>query len=478
MALGLIKHRIKEADKQKIRVLMVENEDEKVSILKNFRQHKDIENIEIIKIPVTEELKLSENPKIPNLEHHRGSLKHSLDILVNTTGDTSVSQLLQKIFSPGVVVDGLLAEAFRKLFVKKSITEEFTEYNKVLGIIIEINQMILSGDSLDSILGSILADAVNLLDADAGTVRLADDENKFLILLASYGTVRKPEEKKLLINERSIGSRVYLTSQATAVEDLAHDGFYPWKTSEARRYTSLLTVPLKLFNRSIGILSVYTIRRREFTKEDIELACLFSSQVAIAINMIEKFERIKLEAITDGLTGLYNHRYFHERLDEEIERAQNNGTSLSLLFCDIDNFKAFNDLNGHEAGDYALKEVARIIKNSIRAMDLTARYGGEEFTVILPETEDWGAEYVAERIRSKVAEFSFNTVGAIPHPLTLSIGIASFPKDAQDKKSLIDKADWAMYYAKRKGKNQVIRFCVNKEGLLGKEACGKSSYSS
>jgi len=469
MVLELIKHKIKEAGKQKIRVIIVEDGDEKDSILENFRQPRDIKNIEIIRVPATEELKLSENLTISTLENHRGLLKHSSDILINATGEVSVSQLLQKILPPEVeVVDGLLAEVFWKLFMEEEgIKEKFAEYNKVLGTIMGINQMILSAHPLENILNSILENAVNLLEADAGTVRLADDENKFLTLLAAYGTVRKPNEKKLLINERSIGGRVYLTGQAIAVEDLAHERFYPWKTPEARIYTSLLTVPLKLFNHSIGILSVYTRRRREFTKKDIEMACLFSSQVAIAIDMIQSFERIKLEAITDGLTELYNHRYFHERLDDEIERARNNSTAVSLLFCDIDNFKAFNDLNGHEAGDNALKEVARIIKNSIRAIDLAARYGGEEFTVILPETEDWGAEYVAERIRKKITEFSFNTAGARPHSLTLSIGIASLPKDAQDKKSLIDKADWAMYYAKRNGKNQVIKFHVDKGAYAG-----------
>lgn len=473
----ILEHKIKEASKQKIRVLcIVEDEDEKASI-QNFRQPREIEeDIEIIRVPATEALKLSENLKISALENHRGLLKHSSDILINAIGETHIIQLLQKISPYEVkVADGLLlAEIFWKLFMEeKSINEKLTKHNKVLGTIMEINRTILSAHPLENILNSILENAVNLLEADAGTVRLVDDENKFLTLLAAYGTVRKPNERKLLINERSVGGRVYLTGQAVAVEDLTHERSYPWELPKTGGYISLLTVPLKLFNHYIGILSIYTRRRRKFTKEDIELACLFSSQVAMVIDMIQSFEEIKLEAITDGLTGLYNHRYFHERLDEEIERARNNGTAVSLLFCDIDNFKAFNDLNGHEAGDYALKEVARIIKNSIRAIDLAARYGGEEFTVILPETEDWGAEYVAERIRNKVAEFSFNTAGAKPSTfLTLSIGIASFPRNAQDKKSLNDKADWAMYYAKRKGKNQVIKFHLNKEAYVRKEAWG------
>ena len=112
--------------------------------------------------------------------------------------------------------------------------------------------------------------------------------------------------------------------------------------------------------------------------------------------------RSELEAITDGLTGLYNHRYFHERLSEEIERCQEQGTSLALLFCDLDNFRAFNDLHGHGSGDKALRAVARVLESSVRHVDLVARYGGEEFAAILIDTAEPGALEVAERIRAGI----------------------------------------------------------------------------
>jgi diguanylate cyclase (GGDEF)-like protein len=165
--------------------------------------------------------------------------------------------------------------------------------------------------------------------------------------------------------------------------------------------------------------------------------------------------RAELDAITDGLTGLYNHRYLHERLGEEIERAHEQSGKLALLFCDLDRFKAFNDRWGHSAGDRALKRVARIVEDSLRHIDLAARYGGEEFAAILIDADLSGAKEAAERIREAVAEERFEADG---EHLTISIGVAMAPGDAGSKEELIDKADWAMYLAKRRGRNRVMSF--------------------
>ncbi|HEY5387974.1 MAG TPA: diguanylate cyclase, partial [Thermoleophilia bacterium] len=165
--------------------------------------------------------------------------------------------------------------------------------------------------------------------------------------------------------------------------------------------------------------------------------------------------RSEIEAITDALTGLYNHRYFHERLSEEIDRCQEQDGELSLLFCDLDNFRAFNEMHGHGAGDRVLRAVARIVESSVRHVDLAARFGGEEFAAILIDTNERGALEVAERIRAGIIEARFSA-GA--DPLSVSIGVASCPVDATFKEELIDKADWAMYLAKRRGRNKVLTF--------------------
>jgi diguanylate cyclase (GGDEF)-like protein len=167
-----------------------------------------------------------------------------------------------------------------------------------------------------------------------------------------------------------------------------------------------------------------------------------------------RVSRAELEALSDGLTGLYNHRYLHERLQEELERARREDAELSLLFIDLDQFKGHNDALGHKAGDEALRRVARILEQCSRRVDLAARYGGDEFALVLVDTGDAGAGEVAERVRKIVA--AGHVDGA--SPLTVSIGIATFPGDARTKDELLDKADWALYAAKRAGRDQVVHF--------------------
>ena len=155
------------------------------------------------------------------------------------------------------------------------------------------------------------------------------------------------------------------------------------------------------------------------------------------------------------LTGLYNHRYLHERLSEELHRARELGRPLTALFCDLDHFKDYNDANGHSAGDAVLREVAHLIEQSVRNVDIAARYGGEEFVVLLVETGREAALAVAERIRERIRAAGFTAHGT---PLTVSIGIAGYPEDAERREELLDKADWAMYLAKRRGRDQVATF--------------------
>jgi diguanylate cyclase (GGDEF)-like protein/excisionase family DNA binding protein len=165
--------------------------------------------------------------------------------------------------------------------------------------------------------------------------------------------------------------------------------------------------------------------------------------------------RAQLEAITDEVTGLYNHRHLHERLADELERAAEQGSRVALLLCDVDEFKTFNDAYGHSAGDRALHDIARIIEGSARHVDMAARYSGEEFAVVLIDTDPEGAREVGERIRRGV-----RTAQLAPgsEPLTLSVGVAIYPDDAADKQELIDRAEAAMSVAKRQGHDHLVAF--------------------
>lgn len=188
---------------------------------------------------------------------------------------------------------------------------------------------------------------------------------------------------------------------------------------------------------------------------DDEIGQLAKSFNAMAEAIKRRDASLTALAITDGLTGLYNHRHFKSELDRAIMSAARFNHPLSLIMADIDLFKRYNDSNGHAAGDTALKTVATLIKKATREVDLTARYGGEEFAVILKETTLEGAVEVAQRIRALIEAqaISFGTNGK--QILTLSLGAASFPEQAHDAASLINAADKALYRAKELGRNRV-----------------------
>lgn len=160
--------------------------------------------------------------------------------------------------------------------------------------------------------------------------------------------------------------------------------------------------------------------------------------------------------VKDGLTGLYNQSYIKERLQEEIYRAERYRASLSVLMIDLDDFKAINDTFGHPVGDKALKAIARMIVETIRASDIPGRYGGEEFLVILPETTSPQALIAAERIRNKIDSFKFEVQpeNTKTEHITISIGVCSFPDYGRTNRDLISFADAALYQAKKEGKNR------------------------
>src|SRR6201996_5330186 len=172
--------------------------------------------------------------------------------------------------------------------------------------------------------------------------------------------------------------------------------------------------------------------------------------------LAEANARLAQLAVTDGLTNLYNHRHFHERLSLEVERSQRSGLPLSLLMIDVDNFKLFNDTFGHPAGDEVLRQLARVFADTRRANDVVARYGGEEFAVTLVDTAKFTAAKVAEKIRERVNAHDFSDAAPKAGKLAVSIGVATFPDDGTDAEALVRAADTALYGAKRAGRNRVV----------------------
>ncbi len=220
---------------------------------------------------------------------------------------------------------------------------------------------------------------------------------------------------------------------------------------------------LQKANIELSLLNMsYEQMNRELVGAKIELEKLTTE-------LEEKNTYLEEIANLDGLTQIYNHRYFQESLDKEISRSVRQENELSLILTDIDNFKKFNDSYGHQAGDYVLKEVAQLCGKVIREYDLIARYGGEEFVFILPDTGEKDALIVAEKIREAIEHYSFEYDGDVCR-VTSSFGVAVFDGDGVPikKTELIERADKAMYAAKKKGRNRVEPFVEKKGGWFSK----------
>lgn len=184
----------------------------------------------------------------------------------------------------------------------------------------------------------------------------------------------------------------------------------------------------------------------------LSLRPMFDNPVVVESLLLVRSERF---ALMDELTGLHNRRFFNRELTKEMERSRRSGEPFSLLMLDVDHFKAFNDRHGHQAGDKALSAIADILRTTARQVDHVARYGGEEFAVILPQASRSEALTTAERHRAAVERNIFLTPDNTPLRLTVSIGAATYPPDADNEADLISKADHALYRAKRLGRNRV-----------------------
>ena len=189
-------------------------------------------------------------------------------------------------------------------------------------------------------------------------------------------------------------------------------------------------------------------------ENDQEKVVILGHQFALALRRVNLYREIEKIAITDSLTDVHTRRHLMERLQEELSRSKARKIKMSVLMIDVDHFKSFNDQYGHLTGDQILRKMAQILKENIREIDIAGRFGGEEFCVLLPDTDRDGAQYAAERIRQATEKTAIeaydNTVKA-----TVSIGLATFPKDGQNIDELIEKADQALYQAKQSGRNRV-----------------------
>ncbi|MEK6222073.1 MAG: diguanylate cyclase, partial [Chloroflexota bacterium] len=213
---------------------------------------------------------------------------------------------------------------------------------------------------------------------------------------------------------------------------------------------SIVSIPLKISNRVVGVMNIAYKEPREFTTEELQVINLLADQAALAVENARLHDLVLHEALTDPLTGLSNRRAFDQRLEEEIRRSIRYQHQFALVILDFDDFKHVNDTYGHPAGDETLREVGRYMREEIRDTDFAARIGGDEFALILPETKLENAESICALMREMMLESMFAWQDENDTILNPSTGIASFPIDATNGKDLIAAADNALYRRKKK----------------------------
>ena len=220
---------------------------------------------------------------------------------------------------------------------------------------------------------------------------------------------------------------------------------------------SFLSLPVISHNRLLGVMNFSRPGTDSFTGMEIQLLNSLASQVGVAIENARLFAKTKELSVTDELTHVYNRRHFQTMLQMEQKRAKRFNRNMSLLMVDVDRFKKYNDSHGHLEGDRVLEEIAKILSENVREVDTVARYGGEEFSIILTHTSSEEAAQVGEKLRRLVEEHPFKYEKNTRHgQVTISVGVANFPDDAETMEELINNADMALYQAKGAGRNRVV----------------------
>jgi diguanylate cyclase (GGDEF)-like protein len=349
---------------------------------------------------------------------------------------------------------GILSRNFRAMAESIRTEQELKNQRmKELDTLFEISNAVNFITDSEELLKFVLTKSIEMLEAERGSIMLLDDQTDELVVKVAYGG----RYRLVSGSPVKMGQGVCGLVAKDGVGRICNTGF---RDNEFKNFGSLLPVediktllcaPLKFKEGTIGVINIVNKRDgRVFADNDLALLNLIASQAAVTIENNKLYEL----SITDGLTRLFVHRYFQARLSEELLRARRYGLKLALILLDIDNFKSFNDIYGHQIGDQVLQRTALALRDTIRTgIDIPCRYGGEELVVILPETRGDEALRTAERLREAIAALT------ISHPMgdlrvTVSLGVASYPADAHDKESLIEVTDRALYFSKRSGKNR------------------------
>jgi diguanylate cyclase (GGDEF)-like protein len=337
---------------------------------------------------------------------------------------------------------------------EKTLKERETNIDHAeLALLYEVSQAVNQRDDLDEILVIILDAILKGVNSQKGSIMLIDEKSNSLVLRVFRNKyITDKSNKKIFNMGEGIGGRVAQTGKALIANDGHRNPLFLLREGKDYNTRNLMCVPMIINNRVTGIVNVSNKNDlTDYNEGDLGLVTALVSQMSVIVDKA----RLHDLATIDGLTGLYMHRYFQKRLDEEILCSKRYGHEFTLVMFDIDYFKKVNDTYGHQQGDMVLIDIAGLVKENIRVnVDIPARYGGEEFAVILPEQTWQKGKIFAERLRKVIENHKFPGPTESLH-VTISAGIGSYPQDGEVKNMLINMTDRALYFAKNNGRNQV-----------------------
>ena len=352
-----------------------------------------------------------------------------------------------------------VAAKFVQLRVNKELSGAKTLSEKLLEMIstmalMEENEVLFHG---------ILEMAASLVHASCGSLMLVGKNGEDLQVESVLGMNLQLAKSLSLKVGSGIAGRVAASGHPLLVNDIENDTRINIRNRPRFKTKSFLSIPLGFKASTLGVLNLSDKENGEiFDEGDLEVITRFGNHAAAMLHRAsarERSEILEQQVVTDSLTDLYNRRFLIKRMEEELNRSKRQNGNATFMMIDLDNFKIYNDLCGHVAGDKALKKIGRILKSSVRDMDVVARYGGEEFCVVLPGTAKMESLFVAERIRRTIEKGAFSGEEGLPlGRLTASIGISSFPEDGDSITTIINSADTALYQAKRSGRNRIVIF--------------------
>ncbi|MDP2682918.1 MAG: sensor domain-containing diguanylate cyclase [Deltaproteobacteria bacterium] len=339
-----------------------------------------------------------------------------------------------------------------------SVSED-SQRLKQLTTFSELGKAITSTLDLKEILNVVMEKISDLLQPKNWSLLLVDEEKDELYFEIVVGEgADKIKDIRLKIGE-GIAGWVAKEGAPLLVPDVNKDPRFYKKVDESSKFTtkSIIAVPLKSRGKCLGVIELINkmFEHGGFKEEDLLVLTTLADYTAIAIENAKFFQRIQELTITDDLTKLYNSRHLYRFLDYETERAKRYKSHIAMIFLDMDKFKEVNDTYGHLNGSKLLTEVAKIISNGLRKVDMACRYGGDEFAIVMPQTSKKQAYLAAEKLRTTINEHMFLKDDGLNLKITASFGVASIPDDAKDTAELIHLSDKAMYRVKNSTRNAV-----------------------